>query len=105
MVALGGMEKEELRGLDIAIFSRAPPEAMLATLQHLRCALPWACLIRLLPVSELQARLRMCAVEGDQHCASGETLMGLLCSGPPWANRSAAVQVPCSAVLRGVSST
>ena len=41
MVALGGMEKEELRGLDIAVFSRAPPEAMLATLQHLRCAGPY----------------------------------------------------------------
>ncbi len=40
MVALGGMEKEELRGLDIAIFSRAPPEAMLATLEHLRRAAP-----------------------------------------------------------------
>ena len=38
MVALGGMEKEELRSLDIAIFSRAPPEAMLATLEHLRRA-------------------------------------------------------------------
>ena len=37
-VALGGMEKEELKGLDVSIFSRAPPQALLATLEHLRCA-------------------------------------------------------------------
>ena len=36
MVALGGMEKDELKGLDISIFSRAPPEAMITTLEHLR---------------------------------------------------------------------
>ena len=42
MVALGGMEKDELKGLDISIFSRAPPEAMLTTLEHLRRgARPW----------------------------------------------------------------
>ena len=35
-VALGGMEKEELKGLDVAVFSRAPPQALLATLEHLR---------------------------------------------------------------------
>ena len=37
-VALGGMEKEELKGLDVAVFSRAPPQALLATLEHLRCS-------------------------------------------------------------------
>ena len=36
-VALGGMEKEELKGLDVSVFSRAPPQALLATLEHLRC--------------------------------------------------------------------
>lgn len=35
-VALGGMEKEELNGLDVSIFSRAPPEVMLQTLDWLR---------------------------------------------------------------------
>ena len=35
-VALGGMEKEELKGLDVSVFSRAPPQALLATLEHLR---------------------------------------------------------------------
>lgn len=38
-VALGGMEKEELKGLDISVFSRAPPQALLTTLEHLRCPL------------------------------------------------------------------
>jgi hypothetical protein len=37
-VALGGMEKEELNGLDVSVFSRAPPEAMLETLAWLRCS-------------------------------------------------------------------
>ena len=37
-VALGGMEKEELKGLDVSVFSRAPPQALLATLEHLRYA-------------------------------------------------------------------
>lgn len=36
-VALGGMEKEELKGLDVSIFSRSPPQAMLDTIDHLRC--------------------------------------------------------------------
>lgn len=35
-VALGGMEKEELKGLDVSVFSRAPPQALLATMEHLR---------------------------------------------------------------------
>ncbi|BDA43530.1 hypothetical protein COCOBI_04-5420 [Coccomyxa sp. Obi] len=35
-VALGGMEKEELKGLDVSIFSRSPPEVMLDTIDHLR---------------------------------------------------------------------
>lgn len=38
-VALGGMEKEELKGLDVSIFARAPPQALLATLEHLRLRL------------------------------------------------------------------
>lgn len=37
-VALGGMEKEELKGLDVSIFSRATPEVMLDTIDHLRSA-------------------------------------------------------------------
>ena len=37
-VALGGMEKEELKGLDVSVFSRAPPQALLTTLEHLKCA-------------------------------------------------------------------
>ncbi len=39
-VALGGMEKEELKGLDVSVFSRAPPQALLTTLEHLKCADP-----------------------------------------------------------------
>ncbi|CAL8468506.1 g8046 [Coccomyxa elongata] len=35
-VALGGMEKEELKGLDVSIFSRSPPEVMLDTIDHVR---------------------------------------------------------------------
>ncbi|CAL5221371.1 g3551 [Coccomyxa viridis] len=35
-VALGGMEKEELKGLDVSVFSRAPPQALLTTLEHLK---------------------------------------------------------------------
>ena len=38
-VALGGMEKEELKGLDVSVFARAPPQALLATLEHLRLRL------------------------------------------------------------------
>lgn len=35
-IALGGMEKDkELKELDTALFSRAPPEAMQATLDHI----------------------------------------------------------------------
>ncbi len=38
-LALGGIEseKEILKGLDVETFSRAPPEAMIKTLQHAGC--------------------------------------------------------------------
>ena len=42
-VALGGMEKEELKGLDVSIFSRSPPEVMLDTIDHVRCGQSCRC--------------------------------------------------------------
>ena len=45
-VALGGMEKEELKGLDVSVFSRAPPQALLTTLEHLKCANPLSALLQ-----------------------------------------------------------
>jgi hypothetical protein len=60
-VALGGMEKEELKGLDVSVFARAPPQALLATLEHLRLRL-LRCLVRARHRSMVGCRVLECKI-------------------------------------------
>ncbi len=56
-VALGGMEKEELKGLDVSVFSRAPPQALLTTLEHLKCAHPLSASLAKTCIAESQIHI------------------------------------------------